>query len=1106
VAVKDFSVSKSAGAFEEGEELLESHWHQNEPYNNDCPQYEGDQCVVGCVATAMAQIMNKWQWPPSGRGNYSYIWNLTPSWNGVRCIADPKDNEELEVDLSDGYDWTNMPNECGFFGCSSEEEVALAELNYEVGVTLEMMYGAEAVCGSGVFTYMIKSRVSSALQSLFRYKNTITVEQRKDYTQQSWFDLIKQEVDAGRPMEYLINAHAIVCDGYRHENDELQYHMNYGCNGDDDDHWYFLDELTCVWYPGGICPSEEDFLIAGIEPEYDVTSPSYVSHSVGSTPSTDIDIVFSEALDPATITDGNIIIEGSTSGIPTWTFSTSSDPYVVTLNPDEDFDYSENVSVTVTTGVIDLAGNPLESECIFDFEIGTCPQFIVIPWAGANGSISPSDPFPVCQGDDEEFTATPSSDDYEVDRWFVNGIEEQLGGTKFTVYNIQSSVSVVVWFKAKPEPSGITVLSPNGDEEYAIDGVDMFIGWDTLDGDIGGQVRIELWRNGTFYRLITESVYNDGSTSWGIPCDVLVGGCYKVRISSVAYPSLWDESDDCFEIVREIILPDTLLIYTVEDLQAIGSDGEHPPDYRYVLMDDINATGFPFQPIGTGTDNYFRGVLDGNGHSITWLQFRDTLVSDVGLFSVIDDLGIVRDIRFIDIMMRGDQNVGAIAGRNEGRIINCSVEGVFQASYVRGKETVGGIAGDNTGLIRNCSVKEDGNTLRVRTDNSVVGGIVGANGPGSGPAGVVEFCLANCLIEGEHHRTGGVCGWNGDTIRYCGYEGRQINGTDNFNGGIVGENEGGVIQYSYYSGSNLDGESYIGGIAGYHNGGIIENCLSTGTMSGAAVGGLTGRCDGTIINSFWNLNVTLNATVDGSCNLINSHGETPSELKKQATYTTKYDTNWDFDNVWVITDGLSYPGLRGIGDSLSAPDNVIASSDQSDGVHLSWDDVTFDIGGYTYSSVYRVYRSDSPDANPPETEVTGWQVGHTLVDATAVPEAVYYYWVQAAAGMNGLRSSELGGPAQGQRTYPQADIPTGILASESIPHSILIEWDEANVANFYHVYRSISVGGIKDTLGSWQTGLSYSDIPPYPDTVYYYWVRAAMDDACTSSDNPDKVY
>ncbi|MCR5472610.1 MAG: C10 family peptidase [Prevotella sp.] len=64
------------------EPLIKTHWDQDAPYWDQVPTYQGPetnlrgkQCYTGCVATAMAQVMNYWQWPnalPDGLPAYNY--------------------------------------------------------------------------------------------------------------------------------------------------------------------------------------------------------------------------------------------------------------------------------------------------------------------------------------------------------------------------------------------------------------------------------------------------------------------------------------------------------------------------------------------------------------------------------------------------------------------------------------------------------------------------------------------------------------------------------------------------------------------------------------------------------------------------------------------------------------------------------------------------------------------------------------------------------------------------------------------------------------------------------------------------------------------------
>ena len=252
-APKDFRVDRSLSVQAEAGPLITSSWHQRAPYNNICPMGDGGRCVVGCTATSLSQILDYWEWPSSGVGNHSY------EWGGDDCHGGWVPGQVLTADFSDGYDWANIPDSCdGVAGCTPEQEAALAELCHEAGVSVNMNYGA---CASGANMDM------SVFPTYFKYSQSVSREYRINHTQQSWFDLIKTEIDAGRVMWYGINSHAIVCDGYRDNGGQLEYHMNYGW-GQGNNAWYVLDNLYCYWIAGEVCPYEQDFATINIEPQY----------------------------------------------------------------------------------------------------------------------------------------------------------------------------------------------------------------------------------------------------------------------------------------------------------------------------------------------------------------------------------------------------------------------------------------------------------------------------------------------------------------------------------------------------------------------------------------------------------------------------------------------------------------------------------------------------------------------------------------------------------------------------------------------------------------------------------------------------------------------
>ena len=185
----------------EGDELLTSNWHQGSPYYDVCPPaYNGctdPRCPVGCVATAGAQIMRYWSWPP-GEG-----WGLMPD-----TLTD-----------SSPQDWID----------------AVSIFCLTVGVLVGMDYCSNG-CLSSAFTEDMVS-VYTALN----YSDSCSVVDRRGVEQADWFNLIVKQINLNRPIQYRISKHSIVCDGYR-TTPYPQYHMNYGW-ANSFNTWYAIDSL-----------------------------------------------------------------------------------------------------------------------------------------------------------------------------------------------------------------------------------------------------------------------------------------------------------------------------------------------------------------------------------------------------------------------------------------------------------------------------------------------------------------------------------------------------------------------------------------------------------------------------------------------------------------------------------------------------------------------------------------------------------------------------------------------------------------------------------------------------------------------------------------------
>ena len=234
-------------------QLMHTQWNQSSPYNDQCPVDTGGRAVSGCVATAMAQIMRYWAWPPTGTGSHSYT---------CSTLYEPR---TLSVDFSAAtYDWDNMPaGGRGIYFWSDEEKAAVAQLVYHCGVAVNMGYTRkESGAGMGY--------VATALRDYFSYTSNIRIVSRSSYSDADWIALMKHELDSIRPVNYSGSSsdgsggHSFIVDGY---NADDYFHINWGWGGYCDG-WYELSNL--VTGSGGIGGGSYDFsyrqgAIIGIE-------------------------------------------------------------------------------------------------------------------------------------------------------------------------------------------------------------------------------------------------------------------------------------------------------------------------------------------------------------------------------------------------------------------------------------------------------------------------------------------------------------------------------------------------------------------------------------------------------------------------------------------------------------------------------------------------------------------------------------------------------------------------------------------------------------------------------------------------------------------------
>lgn len=255
--------------------LCSTTWNQSPYYNALCPQDNsayGGICPSGCVATAMAQIMKKWNHPTSGIGSHSYTSNYGNHSANFAATT---------------YAWSSMPNSLS--SSSSGTQVnAVATLMYHCGVAVEMNYGPNGSSAPSLSNGSSTARsAENAFVRYFNYKNTAHGIYRNGKSPTEWANILKSDLDSGRPVFYtgrdVGGGHAFVCDGYNNSN---YFHFNWGWGGSCDG-YYPLNALNpSTSGAGGTASGTYNLnqdIIVGIQPNTSTTTTVSVAATSNNT-------------------------------------------------------------------------------------------------------------------------------------------------------------------------------------------------------------------------------------------------------------------------------------------------------------------------------------------------------------------------------------------------------------------------------------------------------------------------------------------------------------------------------------------------------------------------------------------------------------------------------------------------------------------------------------------------------------------------------------------------------------------------------------------------------------------------------------------------------
>lgn len=166
--------------------------------------------MVGCVATALEQLLSYYQYP-------SVLFDSIPGWT--------TDHYSLStVPAGSVVDWEDV-----------------ADLSLWCGMIVKMNYGPDA-SAAGLW------RAEEPLRRVFGYK-TAKIVDRSLYTFDDWHRILQNELLAGRPVAYVgynnvLGGHAFNIDGM---NEDGLYHCNWG-EGEHQNGYFSLEHL-CQMQP-----------------------------------------------------------------------------------------------------------------------------------------------------------------------------------------------------------------------------------------------------------------------------------------------------------------------------------------------------------------------------------------------------------------------------------------------------------------------------------------------------------------------------------------------------------------------------------------------------------------------------------------------------------------------------------------------------------------------------------------------------------------------------------------------------------------------------------------------------------------------------------------
>ena len=232
---------------------LKTAWGQDWPYNLHTPELQvvwkdwstTVHAATGCVATAMAQLMNYYRYPDATQiavDSYTGTSDVPIEFEDGARDTVQVDWKTEKVAAGALIDWANITDNYDENSTDAQLE-AISRLMQYCGASANMQYGMESSARTDSLVY--------GLYDMFGYHDVYLMHQM-NYDVQGWIDALYNVIAQEGPLLFGgdcpdgYGGHQFILDGYRNVGGVDYFYVNWGWDGEDDG-YITLDVMRPGW-------------------------------------------------------------------------------------------------------------------------------------------------------------------------------------------------------------------------------------------------------------------------------------------------------------------------------------------------------------------------------------------------------------------------------------------------------------------------------------------------------------------------------------------------------------------------------------------------------------------------------------------------------------------------------------------------------------------------------------------------------------------------------------------------------------------------------------------------------------------------------------------